>query len=595
MKSKIVYLALALLCLSTGISAQDLKVCVNEKGKVGYEDSNGNVVIKCEYDGALPFKNGYAIVMKSGDMGIIDKTGKQILPVKYASITPWNDLLLIKDGKNYGLARVNGEIVLKPEFSLITNTNCYGKALIAKGGKATQVDKKTCMRNAKYGIINNQGNVLIPVEYKGLYEFSMDVKGTAPYGEGTAACCVNHFVGDTLKTDCNYLYYTKADFYPISGSQAFVFTGGLLDGNGKILIKEGLYTALTKPQNNMVRTYIIKSSKKGSDITCGYFDLTTGKAFQATSFSVKPNESIAWTHGDFVGDIAPVNSPTQWSFIDKTGKALRSGYKGIGHSPYYHIWYVQNASGIREVFDENNNDIPALSGYEDIGVPAQKGDKEVYNVKKDGKWGVITRSGEVIVPFGQYETIWFNNYDFMMVFKDKKFGAITPDGKEIIPVKYEGIALPEERNAKEFWIKEADSLYYHYNIDKGTLSSKGYKYFKNFKDGIAWVVPYGFTPQDNLINKCLFFVPNSDLATINKLKPSEKIGYYGILINQNDEVLFSEATTNGIYMDKIVKYIQEKGNRPLTKSEMKNLLLEITKENRSYGIADKIGEEEWNY
>jgi len=580
--------------ITNGLQAQDLKIMVNEKGKVGFADSQGNEVIKCKYDGAYPFENGYAIVGKSDKYGIIDASGEIVLPLKYDKISKWNDLYLIKNGKDLGLASTSGEIVLKPDYTVITPTNCYGKALIAKGGKAAQMDKKTYMRDAKYGVIDSKGNILIPAEYKGLWEFSADGKDFPMCHEGYGPNYVPHYVNDTLVTDCSYLCYGKVGYFPLEGKH--LASGGLMDGNGKILIKEGTYTFVMKPQNNMVRTYKTKVSKKSTEIASGYYDLSNEKAFNAANFTLAPNEIPNWTHGDFVGSIAPVNSPTVWSFIDKSGQVLRTGYTAIAHSPYTHIWVAKKESGIYDVFDEDNNDITALSGsFTDMGFPTQKGDKEIYNVLKDGKWGAVNRSGSVIVPFGEYDGIGFNNYDFMVVKKDKKFGMINANGEKVVPLEYEDIAIATERNAKEFWVKKADSLFYHYNINKAQESAKGYKYVTNYKDGIALVTPYGFTPADNLINKCLFFTPYTPLATISALKPSEKVGHYGILIDENDNVLFDQAMTVGIYQDRVRAYMKAHGNKALTKTETKNLLLEITNENRSYPIDEEISEDEWNY
>ena len=589
-----VFISVLIFFIAIGIHSQDLKINVNEKGKVGFADSQGNEVIKCQYDGAYPFENGYAIVSKSDKYGIIDATGKVVLPLKYDNISKWNDLYLIKNDKNLGLASTSGEIVLKPEYSMITPTNRYGKAMIAKGGKAAQHEKKTYMSNAKHGIIDAKGNILIPAEYKGLWEFSADGKDFPMCHEGYGPNYVPHYVNDTLVTDCSYLCYGKVGYFPLEGKH--LASGGLMDGNGKILIKEGTYNFVMKPQNNMVRTYNIKSSKKSTEIAGGYYDLSNEKAFNATNITVAPNEIPNWTHGDFVGAVAPVNSPTVWSFIDKSGQVLRTGYTGIAYSAHTKVWGAKNESGIYDVFDVDNNDITALSGkYTDMGFPAQEGDKEIYNVLKDGKWGVVNRSGNIIVPFAEYDGIWFNNYDFMIVKKDKKFGMINANGEKVIPLEYEDVAIAAERNAKEIWVKKADSLFYHYNINKSQESGKGYKYINNYKDGIALVTPYGFTPADNLINKCLFYTPYTPLATINALKPSEKVGYYGILIDEDDNVLFDQPITNGIYQDRVREYMKAHGNKALTKMEAKNLLLEITKENRSYPLNEVIGEEEWNY
>ena len=56
--------------------AQNLKIHVNKKGKVGFIDQNGTEIIKCEFESAYPFENGYAIVSKSKKYGIIEPTNK---------------------------------------------------------------------------------------------------------------------------------------------------------------------------------------------------------------------------------------------------------------------------------------------------------------------------------------------------------------------------------------------------------------------------------------------------------------------------------------------------------------------------------------
>ena len=59
---KHVFLCLAAMGFFTlSLSAQELKVHVNEKGKVGFVDASGNEVIKCQYESAQPFVDGYQI------------------------------------------------------------------------------------------------------------------------------------------------------------------------------------------------------------------------------------------------------------------------------------------------------------------------------------------------------------------------------------------------------------------------------------------------------------------------------------------------------------------------------------------------------
>jgi hypothetical protein len=53
------------------------------KGKVGFMDNTGNVVIEPTYDDVYPFSDGLAPVELHGKWGYVDKTGAVIVPIHY--------------------------------------------------------------------------------------------------------------------------------------------------------------------------------------------------------------------------------------------------------------------------------------------------------------------------------------------------------------------------------------------------------------------------------------------------------------------------------------------------------------------------------
>ena len=91
------------LFLSLGAQAQDLKLKVNDKGKVGFVDLSGNEVVACQYESAAPFEDGVSIVSKSKKYGLVSSQGTVLAKPQYDEITPWgNHTFLIKKGKKYG-------------------------------------------------------------------------------------------------------------------------------------------------------------------------------------------------------------------------------------------------------------------------------------------------------------------------------------------------------------------------------------------------------------------------------------------------------------------------------------------------------------
>ena len=96
------------------------------------------------------------------------------------------------------------------------------------------------------------------------------------------------------------------------------------------------------------------------------------------------------------------------------------------------------------------------------------------------------------------------------------------------------------------------------------------------------------------MNRAQLVVPNTAKATIDTLTISKYIGSFGYLLNTDDVLLF-DIPVSTLYKDKVIEEIQKRGGDALTESEKKNILLNVTRENRSYGLKEILGEEEWNY
>ena len=58
-------------------------VWAKKDGKWGLLNSKGTEVTAFEFDGYFNFENGYAKTYKNGKLGLIDKTGKAVLPIEF--------------------------------------------------------------------------------------------------------------------------------------------------------------------------------------------------------------------------------------------------------------------------------------------------------------------------------------------------------------------------------------------------------------------------------------------------------------------------------------------------------------------------------
>ncbi len=131
-----------------------------ETGQVGYKNLSGEIVIKPQYEGGMPFHNGYAGVVIDEKIGFIDREGNiQINPRfdKENMAAPWGDFILFQEGKDFGYMDFEGKVVISPQFDEVSPF-VDGIALVAVEGKK--------------GFINTDGKFVINPIYDQALPFS---------------------------------------------------------------------------------------------------------------------------------------------------------------------------------------------------------------------------------------------------------------------------------------------------------------------------------------------------------------------------------------------------------------------------------------
>ena len=120
-------------------------------GKWGFIDPYDRLIIQPQFDKSAFFKNHYALVLKSGKLGIIDDEGQTHLNFEFDNVQqiPDQQYLIIKKGNSFGLCRFDGKLLLDPRFE---NIQYLGK------------DEVLVKRN-RYGVITTNGLPVIPLIY----------------------------------------------------------------------------------------------------------------------------------------------------------------------------------------------------------------------------------------------------------------------------------------------------------------------------------------------------------------------------------------------------------------------------------------------
>ena len=91
MNKLLLTVAAALLLGAPGLLAQELIPTQNDKGKWGYADEQGNVVIKYDYAEVSAFVDGRAKVKKGDKWGYIDTAGKEVIKIQYSEMGTWEN------------------------------------------------------------------------------------------------------------------------------------------------------------------------------------------------------------------------------------------------------------------------------------------------------------------------------------------------------------------------------------------------------------------------------------------------------------------------------------------------------------------------
>lgn len=582
---------LVTLCLvfmfSINLMAQDIKIKVNQKGKAGYVSSAGKEILPCKYDAVSPFENGLGKVRKGEEWGVVDANGKFVIPIKYKSIIAEGNIFKIKDGKKYGLVGRDGKVLLKPDYTAIYPFNSKGLAIIVKGGKMSRLESnnKPYISNGKLGVINAEGKILIQPKYSIIKDYNQDLNNTKLYREGkmTTFGAIN-FLNDTLSTDGPYFGFNIGYFDA---------SGGLVELNsGKDIIKQGKHTFILEPVSGMARWYDVKNKK----YSFGYYNLSTKKDIEIDEVKGSFPDNSTWVSGDFFGDLAPVCVDGVWKFIDKKGKTVLSGYDSVIPGRISGFWGVLE-KGKAFLVDGKGNTLWRDKGFEDMIFPHTVDANDFITIKKNGKWGVVDKAGNVKVDF-KYDQADGVRHGWCVVKIGDKIGVVTVDGELRVPIEFDGIVNVSKPRQRYVWVQKG-VLYYAYDIINKELLGDGYLSVDNFEGDYAWVRPQILHLKGDIINLAQVGIEgpisNGKKSTISVQEQFEKQSpFFGYIIGKDFKPYFAQP----IYILKkkdAVKAIENAGNRPLTEQETRKAILDITANNRKYPLAEKIASDNWDY
>ena len=166
----------------------------NEGYRYGYINYDGKLLLDPEYNelsrviGIVDDENAYILCAKNGQYGIM-KNGEELIPNEYQSIEydESNRVFTIEKSKKFGIANLDGKVIVPTEYNQIDITGVYLYAQNSQGvtvynsdGSQANIDTNIAILNTsnekykiridnsngtKYGVINKDGEQVIEEKY----------------------------------------------------------------------------------------------------------------------------------------------------------------------------------------------------------------------------------------------------------------------------------------------------------------------------------------------------------------------------------------------------------------------------------------------
>lgn len=342
------------------------EILVKQNGKYGVLSIKGEMLVQAKYDyikGDGHAKNGsykdsgYIVGNRTNQgmrYGYIDKNENQIVSLEQESLYRVTE---IDSNEAYLVASQNGRFaVYKDKVNLTeykyidifynNGTNCF-----------------TVQKNKSYGVINLNGEVIIPTEYEELLVVGIFAKAH--------------------KDGMDYTYDLKGNL--VENSE-FVSLKETITGKLYISINENYKYGITDKDKKVIvdnkYDYIDEIEETGILIA------TNGD--NVTIYSGSGKEIISAEHADLkmIGKFIEVTTSKDSYFLSQDGKKVDNKTVYMNNKLY------ASKSGNKWGFVDLKNNVVVKYIYDEVTELNEFG---FAGVKKNGKWGVINQDGEIVL------------------------------------------------------------------------------------------------------------------------------------------------------------------------------------------------------
>lgn len=352
--------------------------------RYGYIDNKGKMILDIEYNQLFRIteieynENVYLIGAKNGQYGMT-KNGEDIIKNEYQSIVydETNKLLLIEKSKKYGIANLEGQIIVPTQYNQIDITGIYLYA---------QNEQGTTIYNSNGTEANIDTNISIINTVNPKYKIRINNENGTKYG------VIGEDGKQYIEEKYNYIEYLYDEYFIVSS------------GNSKLGVIDNKDTVKIEIENDSLQrvqsTDVLQAVTTSNNITKLY-SKDMKKICELKDATVE-------TENDYI----VIYNDNEKRYFNKDGKEITNTEVYADNALFSKM--ENNKWGFA---DKNGNTVveakyDKVTEFNEYGFAA---------VKIDGKWGAIDLSGkEVIKP--TYELKEESELQFIGAYYQVKYG-----------------------------------------------------------------------------------------------------------------------------------------------------------------------------
>jgi hypothetical protein len=365
---------------------------INEKNEQLFSNySNVSALVNYDTSNKVWYNNEVLKFEKDGKYGLIDFSGKEVLPANYEDISTMQGiektLILTKDGK-YGLYNS----VSKTVFADTTYTS------VAPFGKTYNDGYIVKNENGKYGILGSEGKIILDATHDKI----MKVSGNDKYvvQDGVKTKLISKDGTTILETGFDEIIEIDGDNLVIKKAGKY----GIINTTGETLIDP----AFDYLENCFGDYYIAKTAGN-----YGVIKLNKDICIEIKYKDIKYRNDIAsliCENEDYTSDI--YNRELKFVLTGTISKVdSEKGYirARVGNEyKYYNLQYQEITN--KEALKNNT----------------------LFLVKENGKYGYVNKDGQKVVDCIYDDAQEQNQYGFCAVNKDGKWGVLQQNGSILL-------------------------------------------------------------------------------------------------------------------------------------------------------------------